>query len=257
MLALKLDEEDVYKEMQKLAEKIGLTGFMQEQSMMIKSCNSINQQSKKVCSTGKMTITTTMMITTSTPKKEMLISDSSSNAGEESSATSTAAFNCALPSIEESPEKRIDTTATSSMTAKTNVAVVDDEKTDEISSKTIDDSGVELPSFTESYDESMYHRQEGKPSRACSCQSIVDDVTLAHDNSSQHDDDDDNADLDDYDTSENITSISVDQPTDKSESISCDMAPVPALQANAHLYCHASNLQLDMDDSIIDQKTQK
>lgn len=261
LLALKLEEEDIYKEMQKLAEKIGLATFMQEQLAMIKSCNSINHHSgsSKKVGTGKMTITTTMMITTSTPKKEeMLISDSDKEESPATSSSAVAAFNCALPSIEESPEKRIssDTTATSQATAKTNVtaaaatAVDDDEKTDEMSSKIVDDSGVEMQSF----DESMYHRhEEGKPSRACSCQSIIDDVTLAHDN----DDDDDNADLDDYDTSENITNISVDQPTDKSESISCDMAPVPPLQANAHLYCHASNLQLDMDDSIIDQKTQK
>lgn len=250
LLALQLDEEDIYKEMRKLAEKIGLTTFMDEQLMM-KSCNSINQcSSSKKVGTGKMTITTTM-ITTSSPKQEMSISDSDSPAI--STFASVAAFNCALPSIEESPEKRVnngDTTATSAATTIPKVAGTDDddEKSDEIPSKSVDDSGVEMQSFDESMYQHRSHDEEGNPSRACSCQSIIDDVTLAHD-------DNDNA--DDYDTSENITSISVDQPTDKSESISCDMTPVQALQANAHLYCHASNLQLDMDDSIIDQKTQK
>lgn len=221
LLALKLDEEDIQKEMQKLAEKIGLSSLMQT----IKSCNSINQL-KKV--TGKMTITTTT-ITTSTPKKETStttsISDSSNNGGE------STLFNCILPSIEESPEK--------TNTMKVNN---DDDKNDDLSSKTLDDSGLDTYVET-SFDES-------KPSRSCSCQSIGDDVTLAHD--------DDNGDLDDYDTSENITSMSVDQhqPMNDMKSEST-VSVVPTLQANAHLYCHASNLQLDMDDSIIDQKTQK
>jgi hypothetical protein len=226
-LALKLDEEDIQKEMQKLAEKIGLSSLMQT----IKSCNSINQL-KKV--TGKMTITTTM-ITTSTPKKET-INDSSNN--------STSYI---LPSIEESPERKID--------SHNKMKVVNNndnsDKTDDVSSKILDDSGLDTYVETSFDESSIYQQEDTKPSRSCSCQSIVDDVTLAHD--------DDNADLDDYDTSENINSLSVDQPADKSESI-CDMAPVSAvssLQANAHLYCHASNLQLDMDDTIIDQKTQK
>lgn len=242
LLALKLDEEDIQKEMQKLAEKIGLSSLMQT----IKSCNSINQL-KKV--TGKMTITTTM-ITTSTPKKET-ISDSINNNSISSSFI--------LPSIEESPERKIDSTNNNNNNMIMKVVNNNDssEKADDLSSKTLDDSGLETYVET-SFDESSMYQHEGdtKPSRSCSCQSIVDDVTLAHDD----DDDDDNADLDDYDTSENINSLSVDQPADKSESL-CDMAPVssavPTLQANAHLYCHTSNLQLDMDDTIIDQKTQK
>jgi pleckstrin homology domain-containing family G member 4 len=229
LLALKLDEEDIQKEMQKLAEKIGLSSLMQT----IKSCNSINQL-KKV--TGKMTITTTM-ITTSTPKKEN-ISDSSSN---------NNSTNFILPSIEESPERRIDSNNTMKVVNNND----NSDKTDDLSSKTLDDSGLDTYVETSFDESSIYQQEDTKPSRSCSCQSIVDDVTLAHD--------DDNADLDDYDTSENINSISVDQSADKSESI-CDMVPVstvPTLQANAHLYCHASNLQLDMDDTIIDQKTQK
>jgi predicted nucleic acid-binding Zn-ribbon protein len=55
LLALKLNEDDIQKEMQKLAEKIGLSSLMQS----VKACNA-----KK---TTKMTITTTT-ITTSTRK---------------------------------------------------------------------------------------------------------------------------------------------------------------------------------------------
>jgi pleckstrin homology domain-containing family G member 4 len=144
-----------------------------------------------------------------------------------------------LPSIEESPEKKLENHATK--------AVEEDDEEEEEKSLTLpaDDSGL-CTTFT---DDSSF--DNGKLLRACSCQSIADDATLACD-SSQHGDHDDDADLDDYDTSENITSISLDEPN-KSES---STAPVP-LQANAHLYCHASNLQLDLDDSSIDQKTQK
>lgn len=208
LLALKLNEDDIQKEMQKLAEKIGLASLMQ------------NIKSKKT-STGKMTITTTT-ITTSTPKKERELTCDSSYGD---SLLISASM---LPSIEESPEKKLENNVT-----KLKPEVEDN-----------DESG--LGTFVDvSFDE----MKDGKLLRACSCQSIVDDATLACDNS-QHDHDD--ADLDDYDTSENITSISLDEP--KSESL--NLAPVP-LQANAHLYCHASNLQLDLDDNSIDQKTQK
>lgn len=211
LLALKLNEDDIQKEMQKLAEKIGLSSLMQ------------SIKSKKASSTtGKMTITTTT-ITTSTPKKEREMTC-------DSHGDSLLIAASMLPSIEESPEKKLEN----------NVAKADVD--DDDSSKLVDDSG--LGTFEVSFDD----MKDEKLLRACSCQSIVDDATLACDNS-QHDDD---ADLDDYDTSENITSISLDEP--KSESLS--IAPVP-LQANAHLYCHASNLQLDLDDNSIDQKTQK
>jgi pleckstrin homology domain-containing family G member 4 len=214
LLALKLNEDDIQKEMQKLAEKIGLSSLM--------------QSIKKKASTGKMTITTTT-ITTSTPKKEREMTC-------DSHGDSLLIANSMLPSIEESPEKKLENNVAKAMTEV-------DDNDNSTSSKLIDDSG--LGTFVDvSFDE----LKDGKLLRACSCQSIVDDATLACDNS-QHDDD---ADLDDYDTSENITSISLDEP--KSESLS--IAPVP-LQANAHLYCHASNLQLDLDDNSIDQKTQK
>lgn len=212
LLALKLNEDDIQKEMQKLAEKIGLAGLMHS----IKSC-AINQP-KKV--TGKMTITTTT-ITTSTPKKEREMTCDSFG---DSLLLSTSI----LPSIEESPEKKLEKHSRQ-----------DDDDDDDDDTKMCD-SGLET------FDES-----DEKLLRAFSCQTIADDATLACDNS-QHDHDD--ADLDDYDTSENITSISLDEPN-KSESLG-NIASVP-LQANAHLYCHASNLQLDLDDSSIDQKTQK
>lgn len=227
LLALKLNEDDIQKEMQKLAEKIGLSSLMQN----IKA-SSLNQ-AKKV--TGKMTITTTT-ITTSTPKKEKeLTSDSFGD----SLLISTSM----LPSIEESPEKKLDNNVT-----KTREDDEEEEEPAELTSSTklADDSG--LGTFDE---HSFEMKEDEKLLRACSCQSIVeDDATLACDNS-QHDHDD--ADLDDYDTSENITSISLDEPN-KSESLNNGSGP---LQANAHLYCHASNLQLDLDDSSIDQKTQK
>ena len=222
LLALKLNEDDIQKEMQKLAEKIGLINLMQT----IKSCN-INQ-AKKV--KGKMTITTTT-ITTSTPKKEKEMTCDSFG---DSLLISTSI----LPSIEESPEKKLNNNVTK-------VCKEEEEDNDEAETSKLIDSGLET------FDDSFEMKDE-KLLRACSCQSIADDATLACDNS-QHDDHDD-ADLDDYDTSENITSISLDEPN-KSESLN-NIAPVP-LQANAHLYCHASNLQLDLDDSSIDQKTQK
>lgn len=217
LLALKLNEDDIQKEMQKLAEKIGLSGLMQS----IKS-------SKKV--TGKMTITTTT-ITTSTPKKEKEVTCDSRG---DSLLISTSM----LPSIEESPEKKLENHSSNVTKA------CRDEDADDVETSKLVDSGLET-----TFDDSFELKDE-KLLRACSCQSIVDDATLACDNS-QHDDD---ADLDDYDTSENITSISLDEPN-KSESLS-NIAPVP-LQANAHLYCHTSNLQLDLDDTFVDQKTQK
>lgn len=220
LLALKLNEDDIQKEMQKLAEKIGLSSLMHNINNSNKSY-SFNQ-TKKV--TGKMTITTTT-ITTSTPKKEREMTC-------DSHGDSLLISNCMLPSIEESPEKKLENRARREADA-------DDE-----TSKLVD-SGLET------FDDSFELKEDEKLLRACSCQSIADDATLACDNS-QHDHDD--ADLDDYDTSENITSLSLDE-TNKSESLS-NMASVP-LQANAHLYCHASNLQLDLDDSSIDQKTQK
>lgn len=220
LLALKLNEEDIQKEMQKLAEKIGLSSLMQN----AKACSF--HQAKKA--TGKMTITTTT-ITTSTPKKEREMTCDSHGDSLLISAS-------VLPSIEESPEKKLPVKACRGEEE-------DDEDVDEADTSKLVDSG--LDTFDESYE-----LKDDKLLRACSCQTIADDVTLACDNS-QHDDD---ADLDDYDTSENITSISLDEPN-KSESLN-NIAPVP-LQANAHLYCHASNLQLDLDDTSIDQKTQK
>lgn len=228
LLALQLNEDDIQKEMQKLAEKIGLSSLMQS----IKSCG-INQAAKKA--TGKMTITTTT-ITTSTPKKEKEREVTCDSGHGDSLLIATSM----LPSIEESPEKKIENNAIKARQAEEEI----DDDIDEVETSKLVDSGLET------FDDS-FEMKDGKLLRACSCQSIVDDATLACDNS-QHDHDD--ADLDDYDTSENITSISLDEPN-KSESLS-NIAPVP-LQANAHLYCHTSNLQLDLDDSSIDQKTQK
>lgn len=222
LLALKLNEDDIQKEMQKLAEKIGLSCLMQS----AKACNF--NHAKKV--TGKMTITTTT-ITTSTPKKEKEMTCDSHG---DSLLISTSI----LPAIEESPEKKLNAACRGAEEAEEETADNDDE--DDVDASKLVDSGVET------FDES-YEMKAGELLRACSCQSIADDATLACDNS-QHDDD---ADLDDYDTSENITSISLDEPN-KSESL-----PPAPLQANAHLYCHTSNLQLDLDDSFIDQKTQK
>ncbi|CRL08309.1 CLUMA_CG021360, isoform A [Clunio marinus] len=235
LLALKLNEDDIQKEMEKLAEKIGLSSLMQDKFNKMKS--------KK--STGKMTITTTTMITTSTPKKEREMTCDSCY------GDSLLISNSILPSIEESPEKKLLERGTTAAKEENNY---DDDGIDEVeatamtsTSKLVDDSGLET------FDDSFEMKDDDeKLLRACSCQSIVDDATLACDNS-QHDHDD--ADLDDYDTSENITSISIDETTNKSESLN-NIATVP-LQANAHLYCHASNLQLDLDDSLIDQKTQK
>lgn len=218
LLALKLNEDDIQKEMQKLADKIGLSSLMQGG----KACS----QAKKV--TGKMTITTTT-ITTSTPKKERDVTG-------DSYGDSLLISSSMLPSIEESPEKKLENIVTK--------ACGKEDEADDVETSKLVDSGMET------FDES-FEMKDGKLLRACSCQSIADDATLACDNS-QHDHDD--ADLDDYDTSENITSLSLDEPN-KSESLN-NMAPVP-LQANAHLYCHASNLQLDLDDTSIDQKTQK
>jgi pleckstrin homology domain-containing family G member 4 len=212
LLALKLNDDDIQKEMQRLADKIGLAGLM--------------QSAKQRKATGKMTITTTT-ITTSTPKKEREMTC-------DSQGDSLLISSSMLPAIEESPEKRLE---------NAKACRVDDDV--DVASK-LADSGVET--FVESFE----MKDDDKLLRACSCQSIADDAMLACDNS-QHDDHVD-ADLDDYDTSENITSISLDEPN-KSESLST-LAPVP-LQANAHLYCHASNLQLDLDDTSIDQKTQK
>lgn len=223
LLALKLNEDDIQKEMQKLAEKIGLSSLMHKTT----ACSS---QAKKAA-TGKMTITTTT-ITTSTPKKEREREMTCDSHGDSLLISSSM-----LPSIEESPEKKLENNVTKARREDNN----DDD--DDETSKLVD-SGMET------FDDSFELKDE-KLLRACSCQSIVDDATLACDNS-QHDHDD--ADLDDYDTSENITSLSMDEPN-KSESLG-NMASVP-LQANAHLYCHASNLQLDLDDSSIDQKTQK
>lgn len=216
LLALKLNEEDVHLEMQKLAEKIGLSCLMQNFN---KSCNN----GKKV--TGKMTITT---ITTSTPKK-----DSSCDNSSDSLIIATSI----LPAIEESPEKKLFNVAKACQEEDIDGTEEDDEKT-----TTLGDSG--LGTLDESY--SSEEKEEEKMLRGCSCESIVDDATMnACDNLSQHDEDD-------YDTSENIASLSLDEPN-KSESL---MTSGP-FQANTHLYCHASNLQLDLDDTIIDQKTQK
>lgn len=242
LLALKLNEDDIQKEMQKLADKIGLSCLMQN----IKA-NSLNQ-TKKV--TGKMTITTTT-ITTSTPKKEKEKEMTCDSFGDSLLISTTM-----LPSIEESPEKKLDNNVIKTREEKDDENVDDEEEeqsaievTSSSSIKLADDSG--LGTFDEHQQRSFEMKENEKLLRACSCQSIVDDATLACD-SSQHDHDD--ADLDDYDTSENITSISLDEPN-KSESLN-NIGSGP-LQANAHLYCHTSNLQLDLDDSSIDQKTQK
>jgi hypothetical protein len=255
LLALKLNEADVQMEMQKLAEKIGLSCLMQNNGS---KSNGHNQQPQQQLSSSssfrkaKMTITTTT-ITTSTPKKEIPC-DSNQPLSVDSHMTML------LPAIEESPEKRLESHTTTTTIAKAcqeeDIDDIDEEDdmttTTTTMSKTLaNDSG--LGASTAAYDDSFASemKEEEKLLRACSCESLVDDATMnACDNISQHEHDD--ADLDDYDTSENITSVSIDEPS-KSESTN-HMGP---LQANAHLYCHASNLQLDLDDSIIDQKTQK
>lgn len=257
LLALKLNEADVQMEMQKLAEKIGLSCLMKNYHHGSKAnSNGHNHLSsssfKKV--TGKMTITTTT-ITTSTPKKE--ISCDSNQPLSSDSHTTIAASNSSsssvLPAIEESPEKKLESHTTIAKACQEEDIDDIDEEEDNMTTTTAttlskthgNDSGLGV-SATMSHDESFASemKEEEKLMRGCSCESLVDDATM---NACD-------ADLDDYDTSENITSISMDEAS-KSESIN-NMAPVP-LQANAHLYCHASNLQLDLDDSIIDQKTQK
>ncbi|XP_070494733.1 uncharacterized protein Pura isoform X3 [Chironomus tepperi] len=264
LMALKLNEADVQMEMQKLAEKIGLSGLMQSH-MKSTSTTSLTSSLKKV--TGKMTITTTT-ITTSTPKKEILCDSNHHHQQQQQqqqqqsvdshSLIVTSMPTSLLPAIEESPEKKLDNVNSSQTVTIAKACqeediddIDDDLTTTTVASKTtLGDSGMGTTIYDESYVSEM--KEEEKLLRACSCESIVDDATMnACDNISQHEQDD----LDDYDTSENITSISMDEPTSKSESIN-NIAPVP-LQANAHLYCHASNLQLDLDDSVIDQKTQK
>ncbi|KAG5679443.1 hypothetical protein PVAND_009009 [Polypedilum vanderplanki] len=255
LLALKLNEADVQMEMQKLAEKIGLSSLMQNNSNGSKNNghNQLSSSLKKV--TGKMTITTTT-ITTSTPKKEISCCDSNQPLSLD---LHTTIVGVPLPAIEESPEKKLKSLSTTIAKACQEEDIDDIDEEDDMTtttttmSKTLgNDSGL---GTSNAYDDSFVSeiKEEEKLLRACSCESLVDDATMnACDNISQHEHDD--ADLDDYDTSENITSISIDD-SSKSESIN-NVAPVP-LQANAHLYCHASNLQLDLDDSIIDQKTQK
>lgn len=227
LLALKLNEDDVQMEMQKLAEKIGLSSLMQNFNKS--SCN--GKKAK-----GKMTITTTT-ITTSTPKKEL------SSLCDSQPDSSLIIATSILPAIEESPEKKPAAFVNASKACQEEDidGMEHDEEEDE-KTATLVDSG--LGTLDESFNS---EEKEGeKILRTCSCESIVDDATMnACDNLSQHDEDD-------YDTSENIASLSLDEPS-KSESINTS---VP-LQANAHLYCHASNLQLDLDDTIIDQKTQK
>lgn len=223
LLAMKLNEEDVHLEMQKLAEKIGLSCLMQNFN---KSCNN----GKKF--TGKMTITT---ITTSTPKKD------SSSPCDNNSSDSLIIATSILPAIEESPEKKLFNVAKACQ--EEDIDGTEEDDNDDEKTATLGDSG--LGTLDESY--SSEEKEEEKMLRGCSCESIVDDATMnACDNLSQHDEDD-------YDTSENIASLSLDEPQNKSESL---MTSGP-FQANAHLYCHASNLQLDLDDTIIDQKTQK
>lgn len=244
LLALKLNEADVQMEMQKLAEKIGLSSLMQNYG------KSSSAAGKKA--TGKMTITTTT-ITTSTPKKETSCDSNQQSIDSHSQLMPTSL----LPAIEESPEKKLDhnvcsqTVTIAKACQEEDIDDIDDELTSttvaESKTLSLGDSGMGATLYDDSYE-----KEEEKLLRACSCESLVDDATMnACDNISQHENDD----LDDYDTSENITSISVDEPTSKSESIN-NITQVP-LQANAHLYCHASNLQLDLDESIIDQKTQK
>lgn len=260
LMALKLNEADVQMEMQKLAEKIGLSSLMHNHTKSLSSTatavganngnnNQLSSAMKKV--TGKMTITTTT-ITTSTPKKETTTVCDHQQA---LCLDSHAIIPFILPAIEESPEKKLECNSTIAKACQEeDIDDIDDEiettTTMTTTSKTIGDSGL---GATLLYDDMNGEKEEeDKLLRACSCQSIVDDdATMnACDNISQHENDD----LDDYDTSENITSISLDEPS-KSESIN-NISSGP-LQVNAHLYCHASNLQLDLDDTIIDQKTQK
>jgi hypothetical protein len=262
LLALKLNEADVQMEMQKLAEKIGLSSLMQKSSsssIIAYNGNSyqLSSSCSKKASTGKMTITTTT-ITTSTPKKEKEMLTTVCSDHQQQIPT-------ILPAIEESPEKKLETIAKACQ--EEDIDDIDDDDLDTSTttmtstSKTFGDSGLgtsllQASQIAAADDDAANElkEEEDKLLRACSCESIVDDATMnACDNISQHENDD----LDDYDTSENITSISLDEQPSKSESIN-NMAPcsVP-LQANAHLYCHASNLQLDLDDTIIDHKTQK
>ena len=240
LLALELNDDDIQKEMQKLAEKIGLTSLMQNS----KTRN--NNQAKKV--TGKMTITTKTITTrtpseplTSTPKKEKNNENYNNNQRD---FLLSATLQPSMATIEESPEKKLDKVETK--------VKEDDDDDDELAMSKFIDSGLET------FDES-YEMKNKKLLRACSCQSMEDDTTLPCDNS--HDDDDA-----DYDTSENITSItSFEEPRTVSicvrkpnTSESSNKVALVPMQANAHLYSHASNLQLDLDlDSTMDQKTQK
>lgn len=86
-----------------------------------------------------------------------------------------------------------------------------------------------------------------------SCQSIYDATTNTFETSHM-----DNLDDDDLDSSIiNDTSLKSENTKMKNEIIDSNNASLIPLQTNAHLYCHTSNLQLDNDDSTLDQKTQK
>lgn len=225
LLALRLNEEDVQKEMQKLAEKIGL-------SSLIENFNNSLQlnASKKSGSSHKTTIITTTMIASSTPNKDTI---KDCHCWPETEIKVPQISTPLPPLIEEvvekSPEKIM------KACQEEDIDCDDDEETSKLA-----DSG--LGTCDNCY--------EGKLIRACSCHSVDDATMNVCDNDNSHND----TDLDDFDTSENITSLSTDEPS-KSEK-SHVSAPVP-MMANAHLYCHTSNLQLDLEDSFIDQKTQK
>lgn len=108
----------------------------------------------------------------------------------------------------------------------------------------LSDSGVgacERCSETDGTDNSQNLR------RTCSCQSFEDTATNACDETSHISDELDDECLD--------ASLADDKSLNTQNSAS-KLVPVP-MQANAHLYCHTSNLQLDLDDRTIDQKTQK
>ncbi|CAO1324103.1 unnamed protein product [Diamesa hyperborea] len=225
LLALRLNEEDVQKEMQKLAEKIGL-------SSLIENFNNSLQlnASKKSGSSHKTTIITTTMIASSTPNKDTI---KDCHCWPETEIKVPQISTPLPPLIEEVVEKSPEKITKACQ--EEDIDCDDDEETSKLA-----DSG--LGTCDNCY--------EGKLIRACSCHSVDDATMNVCDNDNSHND----TDLDDFDTSENITSLSTDEPS-KSEK-SHVSAPVP-MMANAHLYCHTSNLQLDLEDSFIDQKTQK
>lgn len=233
LLSLKLKEDDVQNEMMKLAEKIGLPNLIQNYKNNLsneeksKVTHNIDMNLKSASKT-KTTITTTL-ISTSTPNKY-------NECEKKDSCHCWKAPQVSLSSVEED----VLSDKPHEIVEKPPLPTIDNED----DNSKLSDSGVgacERCSETDGTDVSQILR------RTCSCQSFEDTATNACDETSHISDELDDECLD--------ASLADDKNLDLQNSGS-KLVPVP-MQANAHLYCHASNLQLDLDDRIIDQKTQK